>query len=292
MSRIEKALEKAMQLRESGNASSSTSYKVLQKIEESLGIPEFHAVKSIVDPAKVDRHIVCLTDTESPGAEQYRKLRARILSSTHQTFQNTLLVTSADIGEGKSVTAVNFAIALAKEIDHTVLLVDADLRKPAIHTYLGIRADRGLSQYLEGKVELSDVLINTGIGKLVFLPAGTPPPNPAELLSSNRMKELAQEMKHRYADRYIIYDSSPILACADTISLSNHVDGIILVIQAARTSEKTVKKALGLLNGTPILGVVYNNVPDYLGKNLYPYNYYRYKQGVEATGSNKNNGKK
>ena len=103
------------------------------------------------------------------------------------------------------------------------------------------------------------------------------------------MKELAQEMKHRYGDRYIIYDSAPILACSDTISLSSLVDGILLVIQAARTSEKTVKEALALLHSTTILGVVYNNVPDFMSNNLYPYEYYRYRQGVESVKSDNDN---
>jgi protein-tyrosine kinase len=138
-----------------------------------------------------------------------------------------------------------------------------------------------LSDYLSGRVDLSDVLIPTGVGKLVFLPAGSISPNPAELLSSNRMKELVQEMKHRYSDRYIIFDTSPVLVSADAISMSSHVDGILFVIKAAMTPEKTVKKAIGLLHGAPILGVVFNNVPDYLGKNLNPYYYYRYQHDTD-----------
>ena len=103
-----------------------------------------------------------------------------------------------------------------------------------------------MSDYLSGKVELSDVLINTGIGRLVLLPAGNICSNPAELLSSNRMKELVQEMKHRYVDRYIVIDTPPVLVSADALSVSNYVDGVLFVIQAAKTSEKTVKKAISL----------------------------------------------
>jgi len=257
-------------------------------IKGPSSLPEFQISESIIDSSKVDRHVVCITDPLSAASEQYRKLRARILAATKQDFNNTIMVTSADIGEGKSTTAINFAVALAQEIDHTVLLVDADLRKPSIHRYLGIQADRGLSDYLSGRVDLSDVLIPTGIGKLVLLPAGTPSPNPAELLSSNRMKELVHEMKHRYSDRYIIFDTSPVLVSADAISMSNHVDGILFVIQAARTPEKTVKKAVSLLHSAPILGVVFNNVPDYLGKNLNPYYYYRYHQDADQP-TQKNN---
>ena len=277
MSRIEKALEKAIQMRES----TKTTYPEPGNNIEVRGpssLPEFQIREIMIDPSAVDRHIVCITDPLSSASEQYRKLRARILAATKQDFHNTIMVASADVGEGKSITSINFAVALAQEIDHTVLLVDADLRKPSIHRYLGIKADRGLSDYLSGKVDLSDVLIHTGVGKLVLLPAGTPSRNPAELLSSNRMYDLVQEMKHRYRDRYVIFDTSPVLVSADAISMSSHVDGVLFVIHAAKTPEKTVKKAIGLLQSAPIWGVVYNNVPDYLGKNLHPYYYYRYHQ--------------
>lgn len=276
MSRIEQALEKAIKIRESAAVPISGLDSHRESAKKPSPLPAFHIKESIIDPVLVDRHIVCITDPYSPASEQYRKLRARILARTKQDFQNTIMVTSADVGEGKSITSINFAVALAREIDHTVLLVDADMRKPSIHKYLGIKTDRGLSDYLSGQVELSDVLINTGLGRLVLLPAGNACSNPAELLSSNRMKELVKEMKHRYADRYIVIDTPPVLVSADAISMSNHVDGVIFVVQAAKTSEKTVKKAINLLKGAIMLGIVYNNVPDYLGKNLNPYYYHQY----------------
>ena len=276
MSRIEQALEKAIKIRESAAVPISGLDSHRESAKKPSPLPAFHIKESIINPILVDRHIVCITDPYSPASEQYRKLRARILARTKQDFQNTIMVTSADVGEGKSITSINFAVALAREIDHTVLLVDADMRKPSIHKYLGIKTARGLSDYLSGQVELSDVLINTGLGRLVLLPAGNACSNPAELLSSNRMKELVKEMKHRYADRYIVIDTPPVLVSADAISMSNHVDGVIFVVQAAKTSEKTVKKAINLLKGAIMLGIVYNNVPDYLGKNLNPYYYHQY----------------
>jgi exopolysaccharide/PEP-CTERM locus tyrosine autokinase len=276
VSRIEQALEKAIKIRESAAVPISGLDSHRESAKKPSPLPAFHIKESIINPILVDRHIVCITDPYSPASEQYRKLRARILARTKQDFQNTIMVTSADVGEGKSITSVNFAVALAREIDHTVLLVDADMRKPSIHKYLGIKTDRGLSDYLSGQVELSDVLINTGLGRLVLLPAGNACSNPAELLSSNRMKELVKEMKHRYADRYIVIDTPPVLVSADAISISNNVDGVIFVVQAAKTSEKTVKKAINLLKGAIMLGIVYNNVPDYLGKNLNPYYYHQY----------------
>ena len=292
MSKTAEALAAAKRLREPSSALSAPSGNILKPAEETSQLPQAQEPVSIINTSRVHPHIVCITDIDSPGAEQYRKLRGQVLHSMRQTGKSTIMVTSADMGEGKSVTAINLAIALAREIDHTVLLVDADLRKPSIHTYLGISADWGLSEYLQGLVSISDCLIRTGIGNLVVLPAGNPPPNPAELLSSIRMKELAQEMKKRYTDRFIIYDSSPILACSDTVSLTSHVDGILMVIQAERTSEHTAKEALALLPGKPILGVVYNNMPDYMSTNLYSYDYYRYRQGGESDASGNGRSKK
>jgi protein-tyrosine kinase len=281
LSRIEQALEKAIKMREAKPSSSSAP----ERPDEPAGKPAMASIESrpsIIDPARLDHHIVCITDPLSAAAEQYRKLKASILSATRQNHRNTLMVASSDVGEGKSVTAINLAITLAQGIDNTVLLVDADLRKPVITKYLGIEAEKGLSDYLAGKIDLQDALIHTGIGKLVILPAGAPPENPAELLSSNRMRDLIREMKSRYADRYIIFDSSPILVSADAISLSSNVDGVLLVIHAARTPVKVIQKAVSLIRSAPLIGVIYNNVPDYLGKNIYPYLYHYYHHNDTA----------
>jgi receptor protein-tyrosine kinase/non-specific protein-tyrosine kinase len=193
---------------------------------------------------------------------------------TENDFLNTIMVTSAQASEGKSITAINLAVSIAHEFDHTVLLIDADLRRPSIHTYLGLNPSVGLSDYLENRVELSDIMIKTGIGKLVFLPAGNPPERPAELISSDRMRTLIRELKHRYRDRYIIIDSAPLLLTADSLSLCENMDGIIFVVQAARTARKAAMQAVSLIKGYNVLGTVFNDVPKYLAQNLYPY-YYR-----------------
>jgi protein-tyrosine kinase len=274
MSRIERALEKALKMRRSetspGRASSwPTTYR---KFDPSV----FEVGEGGIDTAAVNQHIVSITDPYSSAAEEYRKLRARIFQITEKDFLNTLMVTSSQAGEGKTVTAINLAVAIAHELDHTVLLIDADLRKPSVHTYLGLNPKYGLGDYLQNRsdLSLSDIMIKTGIGKLVVLPAGNPPEKPAELISSDRMRLLIREIKHRYRDRYIIFDSSPLLMTADSLSLCDYMDGIIFVVQAASTPKKAVTQALSSIKGYNILGTVFNAVPKYLAKNLYPY-YYR-----------------
>ncbi len=270
MSRIERALEKAVKMR--GSEKEVLSQETSTS-ENRVSLPKFEVGDPVVDKSRLDRHIVCITEPRSPSAEQYRKLRARIISATEKEFLNTIMIASSDIGEGKSITALNLSVALSNEIDYTVLLVDADLRNPSIHIYLGLDPQYGLSDYLEGKVELSDILIKTGIGKLVILPGGNVPENPAELLSSDKMSSLVKELKFRHKDRYIIFDSSPIITTADTFSLGKYMDGIVLVIQEGRSTQKASIKAISLMKGWNILGVVFNDVPDYLMQGLYPYEY-------------------
>jgi exopolysaccharide/PEP-CTERM locus tyrosine autokinase len=286
VSRIEQALEKAVRMRETGREIISEPVVPSPGREET---PIFEAGEPAVDPAKVDGHIVSITDPHSSAAEQYRKLRARILGSTAKALHNVIMITSSDMGEGKSLSAVNLAASLANEIDYTVLLVDADLRNPSVHKYLGMDNGKGLSEYLQGQVGLSDVLVRTGIGKLVVLTAGTPPENPSELLSSERMKMLIKELKTRYKDRYIIFDSSPLLVTADPIALGSLMDGILFVIQEGRTSQKAVMQALSLMKGWNILGAVFNNVPEYLEKDKYSY-YYRSGRQPEQNKSRGNGG--
>ena len=272
MSRIENALEKAIEIRESIK---EVPVKEAPAAEHNIACTRSEIGDGLVTPDKTDMHIVCVKDPYSAVTEQYKKLRARILNATAKDFQNTIMVTSSDMSEGKTVTAINLAVAIANEADYTVLLVDADLKRPSVHKYLGIEPEYGLSDYLLGKARLQDILIKTGIGKLVFLPAGKSTENTSESLSSERMKRLVKELKHRYKDRYLIFDSSPILVSADSIPLSSYMDGIVFVVQATRTTPKTASHALSLIKGSNIIGVVFNAVPKDLAKNLYPY-YYLY----------------
>jgi exopolysaccharide/PEP-CTERM locus tyrosine autokinase len=271
MSRLEQALEKAARMR---GSKKDIAPEESETSTEQVSFPRFKNGE-VKDLRSVDKHLVCITEPRSAVAEQYKKLRTRILKATKDDFLNTIMVTSSYIGEGKTITAINLAVSLANMADHTVLLVDTDLRNPSIHKYLGIEQKFGLSEYLKGEAHLPDILLKTGVGNLVVLPGGRPSDNPAELISSESMKRLVQEMKQRYRDRYIIFDSSPVISTADTLLLGSCMDGIIFVVKADHTPESTVTKALSLLNGTNILGVVLNDMPHYLTRNIAYQYYYR-----------------
>ena len=205
--------------------------------------------------------------------EEYNKLRSLVIKLTNkEQFNNTLMVTSTLDQEGKSLTALNLSIAMAKEYDHTVLLVDTDLRRPIIHKYLGISPEFGLIQCLRDNIPLSQALIHTGIGKLVVLPAGGILADPVELLSSSKMKNIILELKHRYPERYVIFDTPPILPFADAQVLSAGVDGSIFVVREGRAKAQDIKKAISALQETNLLGVVYNDVR--LGPGVTKYTYY------------------
>jgi|LGOV01.1.fsa_nt_gb exopolysaccharide/PEP-CTERM locus tyrosine autokinase len=214
----------------------------------------------VADHTLRDNRLVAFSD-DSPIAEQYKILRTQILHKTREEGLNTLLVTSPGDNEGKSLTAANLAISLAKEVEHTVLLVDADLKEPCLHRLFGIKPAGGLADCLLNHTPLSDFLINPGINKLVILPGGHRVANSAEIVGSPAMKRLIHETKHRYQDRYIIFDAPPVTGSADTLILSQYVDGVILVVAYDKTPQEQIEKALELLETTNLLGTIMNKTP-------------------------------
>src|SRR5512143_1639888 len=161
MSRIERALEKAMELRESQTREAVPPEPQADGVALACEtpLPELEATGGAVDMERVDRHMVCITEPYSQVAEQYRRLRARLLMAAKKDNINTIMITSSSVGEGKTMTAVNLAVAIASAYDNTVLLVEADLRRPSVCKYLGIEGGPGLSDCLVGKAEMKDAII-------------------------------------------------------------------------------------------------------------------------------------
>ena len=266
MSRIEDALEKAAKLR----------VETIPDVPVEKIVPKIHLPPPMTLPGITVTNplLVTVNDPNTQAAEEYRKLKSFIVKLTKEgTFLNMLMVTSSVGGEGKSLTSLNLAISMAQDFDHTVLLVDADIRKPTLHSYLGIENSIGLTDCLLDGVEVKEALIRTGIGKLSFLPAGRSVPNPAEVFSSQRMSDFILEMKNRYPDRYVIIDSPPVLPFAETRSLSAIVDGIVLVAKEGLVTLHNIEETIECIKGTPMLGIVYNDA--IIEKNLGHYQYCR-----------------
>lgn len=277
MSRIEQALEKASQLRQ--------RVPDAPRIEPATPLRTAPVVPTSEYPCKpestviVNPLLVSAVDSGSPIAEEYKKLKSYLVGMARQhEFANVIMVTSSIAGEGKSITALNLALSLAQEMDHTVLLIDADLRKPSIHQYLNLEAEEGLAEVLEERTELSKALIHTGIGKLVILPAGRVTLNPVELFTSQRMVKFIQEVKHRYPDRFVIIDTPPILPFAETRTISRLVDGVIFVVKERLASHASIAEAIGSLDGANKIGIVYNEAEISVSDDRYGHYYNRYYQ--------------
>jgi protein-tyrosine kinase len=225
-----------------------------------------------VDMDLLRRNRLIVAGSDEIMGEAYRLLRTHILHGTERANRNTLMVTGPRPNEGKTLTTINLAIAIAHKVGRTVLLVDADLRNPSVHRYLDLPAGPGLVDYLTSGYPIIDSLVHPqGLANLVVLPAGRSTTRSAELLSSPRMMDLVQELKHFYPDRYVLFDLPPLLY-ADPLAFAPLVDGIVLVVEAGSTPREEITRALKTLQEFPVLGCVLNKI-DPRGLS---YNYLQY----------------
>jgi protein-tyrosine kinase len=186
---------------------------------------------------------------------------------------NLIMVTSALSGEGKTQTAINLAISIASELDYTVLLVEADVIRPAVLARLGVHATQGLLDLLENPgLDLADVLLKTNVPKLTLLPAGTASVRSTELLASTAMDDLLDELASKYADRVIIFDTPPVMSTTESRALATHMGQVVMVVEAERTPTSTVKLAFDTVESHPLVLAMLNK---YRGpKANSPYGYY------------------
>ena len=282
MSRIEEALKKAASQRKTPHSESAArateKAPITTKIQGTAESKE-RQINQLLDvsPIKVDHLMLAAArDEKSEVVEEYNKLRSTVIALTKgEEFSNTLLVTSTISEEGKSMTALNLAISLAKEHDHTVLLVDTDLRRPSVHRFLGIRPDVGLVHCLRDGLPIEKALIKTGIGKLVVLPAGESISDPVDMLSSNRMREIILELKKRYAERYVIFDTPPAMPFADASVLATSIDATLYVVREGRAKKQDLANTINeFKKHNNLLGIIYNDAHMFTKKHNYYY-YYR-----------------
>jgi protein-tyrosine kinase len=213
---------------------------------------------------EVDRRVVSLTAPASNAAEQYRSLFYRVDRLREMRPMKVLAFTSAMPGEGKTMTAVNLAIASARaNPDRRILLVDADLRRSQVAEYLGIKGRPGLSELLAGDCELKDAVRRFRATSLAVVPAGAPPEEPTQLLASSTMKQLLKGFREAFDEIYI--DLPPALPFADASILGTSADGVVMVIRAHMTPTRLVNQAIEQLAGAPMLGCVLNGAEMNMG---------------------------
>jgi capsular exopolysaccharide synthesis family protein len=221
-----------------------------------------------------------LVQGRTEAAEAYRLLRTSILLSSAGGPPRTILVTSGQPADGKTTTIINMAISLS-QLGASVLIVDCDLRRPATHKVFGVDQKLGLSSYLSGDVALEELIHQLPVPNLSLLPSGPLPPNPAELVSSERMKDLLKVLSSRYD--YVLVDSPPVINVADSIILSTLVEGVILVVHSGKSTREAVRHVRNELTavGARLIGVVLNDV-DMKRDGYYNYYTYRYRYYTSA----------
>jgi capsular exopolysaccharide synthesis family protein len=227
--------------------------------------------------------LISYLDPKSPVVEAYRTLRTNLKYTDVGSPLRKVLVTSPGPGEGKSTITANLAVVLAQS-GQRVIAASVDLRKPMLHRYIGLSNQLGVTTILAGQATLADCLQDTGVENMRFLASGPHPPNPAELLSSQRMQELLIELQER-AD-IILFDAPPIVAVTDAAVLAPHMDGVLLVVNVGTVPrEMAIRSKEQLLKvGARLLGVVLNRVDSREGYGYYYY-YYYYGEGTSQTRS-------
>ena len=291
---IEQAAQRLEQLRRAGVA-------VPEMAGAVAGGPDGHAPRAAeaprppVEPVVVSRRVeLDLAKLEATGivtpnaprshiADEFRVIKRPLISNAMGrgaaalTHGNLIMVTSAMSGEGKSFTSVNLAMSIAAEMDHTVMLVDADVARPSILRMLGLPDAPGLLDLLEGKAEMSDVLLKTSIDKLTVLPSGTQHARATELLASDAMRLLLDDISKRYPDRIVIFDSPPLLLTTEARVLATQMGQVVMVVQADKTLQADVQQALATIESCPVKMMLLNKV-HVEGKGSYGYGY-GYGQG-------------
>ena len=278
--KLKKSIEKAKQQRQEAGRKSSEHASPAEKTEhnqlnernvqndpneykevcrQEWTSPVYSQSKSVtLDSEKLAQNRVISLFPDVPEAEYYKVLRTNIQQRMRENNWNTIMITSVQAGEGKTLTAINLAITFAKEYDQTVLLVDCDMKRQNVHQYLSFSSEKGIVDYLVENCPLKDLIIWPGIEKLTLISGGKTIANSAELLGSPGMKDFVREIKCRYDDRCVIFDTPPVLGWADAIAFAPLVDCILMVVEEGRTSIKDVNKALDMIPKEKFLGFVLN----------------------------------
>lgn len=283
MGKIEKALKKARleDLKKEGSFDNSVikrNKRAKEDITRVVASPDIDISsgkglsKNEPHQGPIDFRVVVYHRPESLAAEHFKVLRANIMHPSNGQKIKSILITSALEQEGKTMVACNLSASIAQSLDPYVLIIDADVRRPYIHKMLGLTKAPGLTDYLESESSLSNYLIKGPVDKMTILQAGSTVRNPAELMTSEKMKQLIDEARARYEDRFIVIDSPPINLAAETLILAKQVDAIVLVVRYGVSDKNAVEEALSKINREKVIGMVFN------GFEVTPRKYTYYKK--------------
>ena len=227
----------------------------------------------------MDQRLASFLDPKSMGLQCFKMLRAKLFTNDLRVRPRSIMVTSPQPLDGKTTVATNLAIAISRGIGEHVILVDCDLRKPSIDRLLGLKVNIGLREYLEVGTSVAPYLVKTPVKKLTVLTAGKSTDNPAELLSSEKMRLLVEELKARYEDRYVIFDATPAKFAAETTFLASMMDGVLLVVRSGKTDKDLILETIENIGRKKILGVIFNASQENQRHYHYYYRYYEKGRG-------------
>ncbi|HEY6661262.1 MAG TPA: CpsD/CapB family tyrosine-protein kinase [Pyrinomonadaceae bacterium] len=234
-----------------------------------------------VSPARVEPHLIAVSQPRSAYTEQYRSLRTRILEAGERMQMRAIVITSAGVAEGKTLTALNLAWLLAQTEGVRALVIDSDLRRPCATDYLGIDAKMGLSEILGGQLRLEDAIVRLEPAGLYLLPGGRPRDDVAELLSGPSYARMLTEVRRMFD--YIIIDAPPLGIFTDASVLMSRADAGLLVVRAGKTRYSTIEKLLEHMPKERMLGVVLNRTEEQPDATSYYYQHRYYNRERRVT---------
>lgn len=261
MQRIQKAVLKAKDSLNQGAGQTPTRSTTgrMPAVEAPLENLEYTQTRvSPTHPDTLEQNRIVAGMLDNENSQTFRTLRTQVIQKMRENNWRSLAVTSPSEGEGKSMIAANLAMAIAMEVNQTVLLVDLDLKEPSQHTLFGIEQEYGFMDYIHGDVDLDQIMVNPGVERLVVVPGHGSIENSSEIISGPKMVSFFNETKTRYRSRIVIYDMPPILPTDDVLSSIGHIDSALLVLEDGKNTEKDIVRAMRQLQKTSLLGTVIN----------------------------------
>jgi capsular exopolysaccharide synthesis family protein len=272
MEKIKQALDRACKDRSTSPIATKTNKLSFQVGDVEKQVKINYTETKVINVSEVDlreKRVILGKSNDVGVSDQYKVLRTHVLQRLKANNWNSLAVTSPNKGSGKTLTCVNLALSLAKEVNHSVLLVDMDLKHPSIHDYFLPGDHLGISDYLSKNIDIRNILINPSIERIVVLPGNKSIANSSEMLSSPKMVQLVKELIARYPKRLVIFDLPPILACDDVIVFVPYIEAVMLVVEEGGTTKEELKRAIELLKNTKLIGTVLNKSKSKSGSRIY-----------------------
>ena len=257
MKKIVKAVEKIKQ--EHGGCIGNLALQGGRSLSGEQASGDFEVKNISIDPVNLRKNRVLMGDEMESATMAYNMLRTQVYKTMVKNGWNSIGVTSSNKSEGKSLTALNLALSLARSVQQTVILVDFDLRRPSIHKKLNYEPRAGLSDYYTHDAPLSELLISPGAEGLVIIPGRESLNNASELLASPKTPYLLNEISRMFPSKYMVFDLPPVLLVDDVMALSDYIDSTLLVVSEGTSKKEELAQTVELLGTTNLIGTVLNN---------------------------------